>query len=351
MKKFTLLFVLAFIVQVTALSQSCLPDGIIFTTQAQIDSFQINYPNCTIVEGDIEIGGDDITNLSGLNVLTAIDGTLMIGENNTMTSLTGLDNVTTIGGTLRIYLNPVLTSISGLDNVTSIGGNLRITSNDVLTSLSGLDNVTSVGENLRIYMNPALVDLTGLGNLISVGDNLRITNNDVLASLGNLMNLSSIGGELGIADNDVLTSLVGLHNIDANTITELSIYSNISLSTCEVQSVCNYLSSPNGAIDIHDNASGCSSPEEVIAVCTDGVQEMSSFNFIIYPNPAQKEIIISSRNEIFITDVIIYNSLGQRVVHKDRVISPIDVSMLNEGMYIIEIVSGITKIREKLIIK
>ena len=94
-----------------------------------------------------------------------------------------------------------------------------------------------------------------------------------------------------------------------------------------------------------------SSPEEVIAVCTDGVQEMSSFNFIIYPNPVQKEIIISSKNEIVITEVIIYNSLGQRVVHEDRVISPIDVSMLNEGMYIIEIVSGITKIREKLIIR
>ena len=36
-------------------TQSCLPGGITFTTQAQIDSFPINYPGCSEIEGFVEI--------------------------------------------------------------------------------------------------------------------------------------------------------------------------------------------------------------------------------------------------------------------------------------------------------
>jgi S-formylglutathione hydrolase FrmB len=53
---------------------SCLPQGITFTNQAQIDNFQTNYPGCTEIEGDVTIAGDDITNLNGLSVLTSIGG-------------------------------------------------------------------------------------------------------------------------------------------------------------------------------------------------------------------------------------------------------------------------------------
>ena len=50
----------------------CLPEGITFTTQEEIDNFQSNYPGCNEIEGDVEINGDDITNLNGLNVLTSM---------------------------------------------------------------------------------------------------------------------------------------------------------------------------------------------------------------------------------------------------------------------------------------
>jgi len=351
MKKLTLLIVFALIIQATASSQSCLPEGITFTTQVEIDDFQINHPNCTTIEGDVEISGNDITNLNGINVLIAIEGGLSIGENDSLTSLTGLDNMTSVGGTLRIFMNPALTSLSGLDNVSSIGGNLRITSNDALSSLTALNNLTSIGENLRIYMNAALTSLAGLDNVTVIGDNLRISSNATLTSLAALNNLTSIGGELGVTENDALTSLSGLDSIDAGTITELSIYNNISLSTCEVQSVCNYLASPNGAIDIHDNATGCNSQEEVIAVCTEGVPEISNSEFTIYPNPAQKDLTISSKNEAIIKEVNIYNQIGQKVLNEKPIANSIDVSILRQGMYIIELVSNQWKARRKLIIK
>ena len=88
---------------------SCLSEGIIFTTQEQIDNFQTNYPGCTEIEGDVTIYGDDITNLNGLSVLTSIGGDFLIGHygypyngNPLLTSLAGLDNLETIGGSLWI---------------------------------------------------------------------------------------------------------------------------------------------------------------------------------------------------------------------------------------------------------
>ncbi|MCK4407656.1 MAG: T9SS type A sorting domain-containing protein [Bacteroidales bacterium] len=425
MKKLTLLFVIALTIQVTVSSQPCLPEGITFTTQTQIDSFQIVHPNCTEIEGDVLIEGNDITNLNGLSILTvfggnlsimnnpaltsltglgnvtaiagslifdfnyaltsltgldnviSIGGDLGIGNSTSLTSLTGLDNVTSIGGGLYIDDNAALTSLTGLDYVTSIGGllyidfnvalssltglnnlvsiggGLVIFENNTLTSLTGLDNVTTIGEYLSIDENDALTDLTGLDNVTSIGGFIGISFNDALTSLTGLNNVTSIGGTLGIVWNNALTSLTGLENIDAASIIDLDIYNNNSLSTCEVQSVCDYLASPNGDIEIHDNAIGCNSQEEVEDAChTIGVPDINAqFEFIIYPNPAKRELFISSKSGVKINEVNIYNQLGQKRLQQTRTTNKIDISTLGQGMYVIEIVSNKSSIREKLIIK
>jgi len=51
---------------------------------------------------------------------------------------------------------------------------------------------------------------------------------------------------LDIHGNPVLPSLSGLDNIEENSISDLKIHNNSLLTTCEVQSICNYLASPNG---------------------------------------------------------------------------------------------------------
>ncbi len=418
--------VLVLIIQASVLSQPCLPEGITFTTQAQIDNFQTNYPNCTEIEGHVEITGNDITNLNGLNVLIAFGGGLSIGDyyigNPILTSLTGLDNVTSIGGNLLIRYNDALTSLTGLGNLTSIGGNLEI-GNSVLTSLTGLDNLTSIGGCVVITSNAALTSLSGLGNLTSIGGYLFIMDNAVLSSLIGLDNLTSIGGHVEIRFNNALTSLIGLDNvtsvsellifgnfaltsltgldnltsiegylyiwnnyaltsltaldnitsieedlsiknnvaltnlsgidnIDAASIDNLYIFGNISLSTCEVESICNYLASPNGVIEIHDNATGCNNKAEVEVACESGVPNINFESaFSIYPNPAEKEIFICCKNGVKIKEINIYNQIGQKVLHEKRITITIDVSMLMQGMYIIELVSEEFKIREKLMIR
>jgi len=75
MKKLTLITTITinfFLLTVNIFSQPCLPEGITFSTQEQIDNFQTNYPNCTEIEGGVMITGNDITNLDGLSVITSI---------------------------------------------------------------------------------------------------------------------------------------------------------------------------------------------------------------------------------------------------------------------------------------
>ena len=99
MKKFLLSTLITFI-SLSLLSQSCLPEGITFTTQEEIDNFQTEYPGCTEIEGNLTISGD-IGNLNGLNVLNSIDGDFLI-SNTSLNTLEGLNNIEYIGGFLSI---------------------------------------------------------------------------------------------------------------------------------------------------------------------------------------------------------------------------------------------------------
>ena len=142
MKKIILTVIAAAISYCIGYPQNCLPEGITFTTQAQINNFQTNYPGCTEIEGNVQISGlFNITNLNGLNVLTTIGGSLVIQQSFALTNLTGLDNLTSIGGGFWIENNYTLASLTGLENLTSIGGNLFIFDNGLLTDINGLDNV------------------------------------------------------------------------------------------------------------------------------------------------------------------------------------------------------------------
>jgi hypothetical protein len=401
----------------------CLPPYFtyIFNSQSDIDNFQAAFPNCSELQGNVIISGSDITDLSGLYMVTSIGSYLRIESNSALVSLTGLENLTSIGSYLRIksnnaltsltglenltsigdylsiynngalisltglesltsigsylqigdyyaYGNPALTSLTGLEslnsigsylligsntaltsltgleNLTSIGDYLSIWSNNALTSLTGLENLTSIGEFLSIYNNGALISLTGLESLTSIGGYLSIRSNNALTSLtglenltsiggslviggyidGNpqltsltgLENLTSIGGSLEIVSNNALTSLTGLDNIAANSITNLYIHNNSSLSTCEVQSICDYLAAPNGTVTISNNAPGCNSQAQVIAACaTVGIDEaVAGSGFSIFPNPFTGQLSIEfNLPQASMVSIQIFNAMGARV--------------------------------------
>lgn len=248
MKKLIFLILAVAFSHTCVFSQGCLPEGISFQSQASVDSFQFNYPGCSVIEGDVFLNGD-VFNLNGLSVLRSIEGSLTI-DCVPLVDLTGLDSLKYIGGNLEFYATQ-LVNMTGLGSLDSIGGGLTI----------GCET------NAAILCNsPFLVNLTGLENLKKIGGTLLIQHCESLSSLDGLSSLSSVSG-ITIKSNPILCSFTGLANVDAGSVSSLTISNNASLSQCHVQSICNYLSNPGGDVNIYGNAEGCRTPIEVANSC------------------------------------------------------------------------------------
>lgn len=80
-----------------------------------------------------------------------------------------------------------------------------------------------------------------------------------------------------------------------------------------------------------------------------GIDEIKEIAFNIYPNPAVNEINISVEDNAQIDRVNIYNQLGQKIMLENNDVNTIDISALPKGIYIIELVSGASIVRKKLI--
>jgi len=339
--------------------------------------------NVICIGEDLIISPNEVLHsLTGLSSVTTTGGDLSISHNDSLTSLTGLENVTSIGGDLGIF-GHALTSISSINNLTSIGGSLRIgsssltsmlglgnltivhgalriSSNYNLMNLTGLDNITTVEGEVVIHHNNSLTSLTGLEGLHSIEEALRIHNNNALANLNGLNNLTTIEegywgmSQISISSNQTLISLAGLENIEPGTFNNLQITNNYSLSTCEVKIVCEYLANNGGFAGIYDNAEGCNSPEEVQDSCEAhaGYIDISIDEDIIsiYPNPATQELNITAEGHT-IEEVNIYTLTGQQVHQESPVNGTIDISTLQPGMYIVEVMIENTRIRQKLLVQ
>jgi hypothetical protein len=358
----------------------CLPFGNYhFLYQSEIDNFHIDYPDCTVLEGSVAIEGytinnlnglnpvtsiggsfkienvDDLTSMAGLDNLTSVGGSFVIKGFNHMTNLSGLDSLSFIGGGLFISGQYYMTSLAGLDNLTSIGGQVEFMYNSHLVNLAGMENVTSIGAALRIWENEGFTSLDGLDNLTSIGGDLDIEENKFLANLSGLENLTSIGGLLRIDDNDDLTSLAGLGNINDSSIKYLDIEGNYLLSSCEVKSICDFLSDPDAILYIGYNADGCNSPEEVQLACEVGIGESSVGSrqsaVKIYPNPSSTQITIETPETTSKFLISIFNLNGEEVIsHKITAhVTTIDISQLPQGLYFVKLTSDDTVTALKIV--
>lgn len=304
----------------------CLPYGSYYvTSQMEVDNFKTNYQGCNELNGALIISGENITNLDSLNEIKKVAGGLSIRSNDSLLNLVGLSLIDSIGG-LGIYNNNLLESFHGLGNLTMVFGSVYVRN------------------------NPSLISFEGLNNLILADGDLTISNNDLLTDLTPLENLKWIHGELFIWGNDTLESLSGLDNIDEISITNLWITHNPSLSECEVRSICEYISYPNGA-NINYNYEGCYDYFEVEKACqTVEIKENSfSIDINVFPNPTNTEIYIDKPEEVIIEQVKVYNQLGQLLIKIEHPGNSIDLSQLDKGLFYIELQTNKQAIRKKII--
>ncbi len=244
MKNFLLLFL---VLSFSCLYSQCPTSNIYLSSQEDIDNFKSRYPGCTQFNKELHIYGDDITNLNGLDELTATTYVVNISRTS-LVNLTGLDNITEMG-TLKIFNNELLENLSGIGQLTEIDGNFTLQNNSELTDLTDLSNLTNVEYVFDIDNNDALLQLSGLDNLSNVGSivlqngrlsdisslynlqniryNFTVENEYSLQNLENFSNLLGIGGNVKIASNRVLESISGFNAV--SSVRNLEVFDNEAL--------------------------------------------------------------------------------------------------------------------------
>ncbi|MEM1119312.1 MAG: T9SS type A sorting domain-containing protein [Bacteroidota bacterium] len=141
-------------------AQDCPEGGVFLASQADIDQFLVQYPNCTEIQGNLNIGVDwngssDIHTLEGLTNITKVTGDLSIFNNILLSNLRGLHHLNVVGRHFTITGNHALSSIAELGQLETVLGQLRIKHNLSLVNLYGLENLTNLGA-FRIKDNPTL---------------------------------------------------------------------------------------------------------------------------------------------------------------------------------------------------
>ena len=68
------------------MTAQCPLGDVTFSTQSQIDSFQIIYPDCNELEGSLTISGPGISDLSGLSGIQKVETGLIIEGTNDLVS-------------------------------------------------------------------------------------------------------------------------------------------------------------------------------------------------------------------------------------------------------------------------
>jgi hypothetical protein len=316
MKKIIFLFFACFILVQLANSQKCLPEGIWFQRQSQLDSFKINYPTCNHILGNVIISGIDIDDLSGLNNIETIDSVFVVDG------------------------NPLLQNLSGMEKLKSIGSDMDISNNSLLEDIKSLSSLTTIYGDVSIEFNPKLKSLEGLENLNSIGLDLDIVENNSLTSMKGLDSLSEIGSVFTIEANAKLMSLEGIKNLDY--IQALIIVDNSQLTTCAVAPICDFLNGAFPQYQIHGNNIGCNGGAEIKAKCASSISDDTKNleNVIIYFDNGSKNLIINSYDKSF-DRISVYNSFGQ-IIFNDFYSqnSRINLSEYQEGLYIVEISDG-----------
>ena len=327
-------------------AQTCLPDGIEFEYQSQIDNFKTDYPGCTVILGDVTINDaidNNITNLNGLDGIQSIAGDLRILENIQLGNLAGFDALLSVGDDLLIRDNLFLTSLSGLESLSQVEGTLEISDNPSLTTITSLSSLWSVGGTLDINYCTSLNSLNGLNNIRTVGGYLTISQNPRILNFYGLSSLLQIGGEFHISYNADLVSLEGLSN-DLYFTKTLIIQGNANLSICHVKSICRYLSAFSNSY-FSNNEIGCNTREEVLNLCTlVGTNELILTDNFSFPNPTNGHIFFKDFSSSCSTLTCkLYNQQGIFQLKKEFDLkreSSLDISSQLAGIYTMTLECG-----------
>ncbi|MEM1322432.1 MAG: T9SS type A sorting domain-containing protein [Bacteroidota bacterium] len=301
-------------------------DSFTLSQQSEVDSFLINNPNCTTINGDLTIdgGNSSITNLKGIGNVVTIEGDFLI-EDTELTNLEDMKNLQTVNGILKIYNNDIMEALIGLEGLCDLSNGAEIIGNDRLKNLSGMDSIKLMG-GLLIFENDSLQTLKGLEKVDSIKSipntpitgTIEIGKNPQLEHLDALSNVEYMDGKLSVFLNDNLYSIRGLRNIGYENMKELVLNDNMALDACSYANLCAFVAADLGLFLIVRNGLNCLDFYTFSDNCpsTVSTEEVASLEFNVFPNPSSSEMItVQLPQPIVQGQVELYDQQGRQVAH------------------------------------
>ncbi len=130
-------------------------------SQAEVNSFPLDYPDCTIIDGDLVISGN-VSDLSPLNGITGIEQSLWFTNCYYLVSMEGLSNLV-YAGDLKVSNCTLFENFLGLSSLGSLG-NLMVEACSSFEDFSGLEGITGLE---GIWLNDLIIQngFNGLQNI------------------------------------------------------------------------------------------------------------------------------------------------------------------------------------------
>ncbi len=270
-------------------------------------------------------------NLSGIISLTDLDcntnllAILDLSSNTSLMTLNTYNNQQLTN--LNLSSNTSLTVLNCSNNALT---NLNLTSNSFLTNLNCSFNPL-VG--LNVSNNIVLTSLTCVGNQLMSLDlsyNIALTNLSCFFNQLTILNLINNTQLLNVScNNNRLNSLFIKNGISEKI--NFSYNPNIQFICADESQVNQIQTTVNNLGYINCNVnSNCNLENQDF--------EFTKF-FNLYPNPANNSLNIETKNDIIISSLSIYNTIGQLVQVITSPNKTVDVSELKAGSYFVKIIS------------
>ncbi len=263
----------------------------------------------------------NVSTLAALHNLDSIGFTFTIpNEIGDLQTLEGLENLSYIQHGFVAH-NKNLKDISALMVSPTYSGHTFIISGcDSLDPSLSISNINAP-DFIDIYNNPSIKEITGFSDIDSLHRGLIISNNKNLEKITCLKNLKyvKIGGDpSSIANTPNLTNISGLCPL----FTEGTI---------------------DGTIEIHDNAPGFNSVQEIIDWCMTPTEDLPTYDAIsVYPNPTsdafQIEVPLDLIQVGMMVDLVDISGTSHFSVRLHDTVSRIPVGDLPPGLYFLRIV-------------
>ena len=295
------------------------------------------------------------TSLEGISLVDTVDNVYVQNMPDFQSDLSGLATFDVVK--MKMFLKRIhgVTSFSGLAGISKIGA-LSVRGMYDLVSVSGLASSQEV-RSLVLTRNQSLQNLNGLGGSHHIYY-LKLVENNSLKNLDGLNVFDTIpyleighwgspcpGCQPVSIGNDSLVDISAINHVG---ISEITIAGNHQLPVCAYYPVCQAIEHDQATIT--DNAPGCNTVEEVADSCgiSGWLDDIDALKVNVYPNPTTDRITIFSSENVSISQVYIYNQLGQLVLQSSE--KDIDVSLLPKGLYLLKI-EGKDRIRAMKLVK